>query len=123
MDSTTRRSRGQAVVEVTIVIVTVLLLISAAIALTLTLRREIKHNFIKEPQSQGQRPEEIEDLKDLVRLFPKAKRATLLENLEQEGWQEDRRLKIPSGLIVLLNGPKGHMGFIDAAGGPIGIYY
>lgn len=124
MDRANCRSHGQAIVELTIVIVTILLLVSVAIALTATLRKELKHNFIKDDSNQvSNLPEKMDGLKNFIRFFPKEARETTLLKLRQSGWNEDRRLKIPGGLVILLNSPIGHMGLIETGKGKIGVYY
>jgi hypothetical protein len=125
MASPTYSSRGQAIVELTIVTVTILLLITAAVSLTATLRAELKHSFIKSEDSKEEAtlPENIEGLKSLVRFFPNESQNESLLKLRQSGWSEDRRLKTPTGLVVLLNGPNGHMGLIETGRRRVGVFY
>jgi hypothetical protein len=124
MDSPAHSTPGQALVELTIVLVTITLLVTAAISLTATLMKEFKHSFVKNDQSGTPiLPKEIESLRDYVQFFPKESRKTTLSKLNNEGWEEDRRVTIPSGLLVLLKGPKGHMGIIEAGRERIGVLY
>jgi len=99
--------------------------VSAAIALTATLRKELKHSFVKTnlEGTASELPSTIDALKPYVKFFPRQNRKDTLIGLRESGWQEDRRLKIPEGLIILLKNSTQSMGLIQTRRDQVGVYY
>jgi len=126
MARTIGKSNGQALVELMAFVTAVLFVVCAAMAVFATLKKTMKHDFISVPtlpvatENVGQLLETT--LKDKTRFFSKQKTDEALESLRSEGWSEDRRLKVPEGLVILLSNGDRHMDFIKSKGEILGVY-
>jgi len=119
------KPRGQALVELTVGVGLALFIISACISLIITLKKEIKHDFLESHHAASPLPvtqEEIPELlREKIRIFKKQKVPEIIDQLASEGWVEDRRLKVPEGLVILLSNGSRHMNLIQSKVGSLGI--
>jgi hypothetical protein len=126
MDRAIGKANGQAVVELTVLVTAVLLVVCATIAVVATVKKVMKHDFVgKTPSLENENIDVMIEnkLKNKVRFFQNRKTNEILDDLRSEGWAEDRRLKVPHGLIMMFSNGEKHMDLIKNKDGNLGVYH
>jgi len=121
VEDSTYRSQGQAIVELTIASALLFCVVCASLSITAALKKTMKHDFM--PADLRQR-DGTEGLEKFGKVFiSKDKTDDILERLQNEGWSEDRRLKIPEGLIMMFSNGARHLDLIKNHSQILGVYH